>query len=303
MFPKWNHIYTFNFDNVIDFLVADKAKDYDFHYADSGSFKSSGKQGIGYLHNSIAQAQSFSDLIFTNYQYGNKIGNNDNHLYYPLLNDINGHKKDLIIIGSQFNEQQLYSYIFNEKRGVRKDLKIIHISYGKKPNYGYAAEKLLNDTNWVNCSAKSFLEFLRRNRHKTRNISIEGAIMINKIFIDSIHKGEKFTKSKFYSAKQDDNCQWYGIMNNFDVIRENYEIVKQEVLNAFVKAAISKVVAVIYGTGGCGKSTLLRRLALELAHEFKSKIIWVKDRQLENFIKNGLPGRRENCSNKNKFNA
>ena len=114
LIPTWNHIYTFNFDNVLDVLVSDKKEKYEFQYLESGSFSPEKKQGIGYLHNSILKANSTSDLVFTNDQYGTKIleKGQDNHLYYALLNDIKTHKKNLVIIGCQFNEQSIYAYLF-----------------------------------------------------------------------------------------------------------------------------------------------------------------------------------------------
>ncbi|MBK6915418.1 MAG: hypothetical protein IPH11_17775 [Ignavibacteriales bacterium] len=134
---------------------------------------------------------------------------------------------------------------------------------------------------------KLFLQFLQDNKDKIENIHIEGAEVINSTFIRRIKNGKQFTKPDFYTAKQDENCQWYGVINNYDVVRNDYGKVKTIASSCFDKPRTYKVVAVVHGFGGCGKSTLLRRLAVELCNE-SFKFIWVKDRGFENFTDNGL---------------
>jgi hypothetical protein len=301
LIPKWSHIYTFNFDNVLDLLILDKGLNYEVQYYEAGSFSPANKRGIGYLHNSILRSESIGDLVFTRYQYAEKIleKGKDNHLYYALLNDIKIHKKNLFIIGCQFNEETIYTYLLNKERGIREDLKIINISFNSKPNYGFEIENVLKNNYWINCSAESFLTFLQENKHKLIDLSLDGADVINYSFIDKIKKGAVFSKAQFYSAKQDDHCQWYGILNGYDIFRKDYETIKNAVLNAFSIVSISKVAAIIHGTGGSGKSTVLRRLAIEVSEALQdAEVIWVKDRSLKEFKKNALPKIKEDKDHK-----
>ncbi|MFN8356728.1 MAG: DnaA/Hda family protein [Spirosomataceae bacterium] len=169
LLPQWARIYTFNFDNVLDVLIEEVKDSYEVQYYEAGSFSPANKKGIGYLHNSILKANSISDLVFTNTQYGEKILSKDNHLYFSLFNDVKIHHKNLVIIGCQFNEQTVYTYLFNTNRGIRDDLKIINVNFSKtntRPNYGLDVEKKLNDNNWINCSATDFLHFLKKNESK-----------------------------------------------------------------------------------------------------------------------------------------
>jgi len=145
---------------------------------------------------------------------------------------------------------------------------------------------------------EAFLNLLIDNKHKIRLVDLPGSLTIDKAFEDIIKKGKSFGRSQFYSAKQDDNCQWYGIINGFDVIWRDYPKIKEEVLQAFSTISISKVVAVVYGTGGCGKSTLLRRLALEIYKEADFETIWVEDNQLESFVSEALPNIQADIENK-----
>lgn len=222
-------------------------------------------------------------------------------LYDVLHGDVNTNLKNLIIVGTQFNEQIVFDKFFD---GLNSDdIKIYHFDLKNDDvrekeqfyNRDYTFIKLEDDKG--NRGTGLFLQFLSENKHKIKNISFEGALTIDQGFVDAINKGEEFSKSKFYSAKQDDNCQWYGILNDFDVVRKVYPEIKNDVLNSFSKIKIYKVAAVIHGTGGCGKSTLLRRLALELIDESGFEIIWVKNRQLENFVSTALPEIRTDMEN------
>jgi len=162
--PNWSRIYTFNFDNVLDVLIGRYIDEYEIHNHDVGSFSSANKIGIGYLHNSIIKANGINDLVFTNSQYAQQIFNKDNHLYFSLLNDIEKHHKNLLIIGCGFVEQSVYAYLHS--RINRTDLKIIHINFKDRPNYGLEFEKKVKDIIWINCTAESFLQFLSENLEK-----------------------------------------------------------------------------------------------------------------------------------------
>jgi hypothetical protein len=50
---------------------------------------------------------------------------------------------------------------------------------------------------------------------------LDGAITISQYYIYKISEGKTFSKSKFYSAKQDDDCQWYGVLEPVQYLRSN----------------------------------------------------------------------------------
>ena len=139
------------------------------------------------------------------------------------------------------------------------------------------------------------------NDLKTKTLEISGATIINEEFIDDIKKRE-FSMAEFYTAKQNENCQWYGILNSFDIIRKDYNKIKDIVIKSF-KEQSSGISSIIYGSGGCGKSTLLRRLAVELSQEQvqkslqeKIKIVWLNDNGFEDFYSKGLSILEQNYS-------
>lgn len=132
----------------------------------------------------------------------------------------------------------------------------------------------------------------------TEKFSIAGATIIDKEFINEIKKKE-FSMAEFYTAKQNEDCQWYGIIKHWDIERTIYPEVKVTVENCFAKERSYKVSAVIHGEGGSGKSTLLRRLAIDLSSSEKFKIIWLYD--FEEFLNgnqlNGIPSGWEEIKN------
>ena len=92
----------------------------------------------------------------------------------------------------------------------------------------------------------------------------------------------------FYLAKQYDDCQWWGIIKNWDVERDAYQRIKKEAIDAFNDDFRQpKIAAFIYGRGGSGKSTLLRRLAYDLKDE-DFAVLWLNDKGISRFYENGL---------------
>lgn len=108
-----------------------------------------------------------------------------------------------------------------------------------------------------------------------QGLRLEGALVIDADFrqrvetLTDIHSHEDF-----YLAKKDNNCQWYGVTQNWDHPRsEHFEIV-EKVKNCFNYG--NRIPVVITGRGGTGKSTFLRRLAISLVAE-KFKTLWIDD--------------------------
>ncbi|MCF2221070.1 hypothetical protein H9Q08_17425 [Chryseobacterium sp. PS-8] len=121
-------------------------------------------------------------------------------------------------------------------------------------------------------------------------------ISINQNFVKQIKDGKVFTRQQFYTAKQNDNCQWYGVLNSFDIKRGQHDEIKNVLINSFAEQYDLKVSAVVIGDGGTGKSTLLRRLALDLYKQTSFVILWLITESLEGFAKEGLEEIEKNRS-------
>ncbi len=140
---------------------------------------------------------------------------------------------------------------------------------------------------------------------KPQQLEIPGVKIIDEHFISKIENGTKFSHAEFYTAKQDEDCQWYGILKNYAVNRNDYTTIKPIALNAFKRRRTFKVSAVIYGAGGSGKSTLLRKLAVDLCRESKLmdkedafQVIWLNDNSFKDFADKGISA-IEDQKNKN----
>ena len=116
---------------------------------------------------------------------------------------------------------------------------------------------------------------------------VPGTTIINEAYYQDTKKAYSFTKSQFYTAKLDPRCQWYGIIEGFDITRKEYESVKKVALESFQLYRTLKVSAVVSGDGGCGKSTLLRWLAIDLKDQ-EFVVLWVNEREFTDFVTQGL---------------
>lgn len=126
-----------------------------------------------------------------------------------------------------------------------------------------------------------------------QTFKIPGAMIIDEDFVENL-KNYDFTMAEFYTAKQNDNCQWYGVMKGWDVERKNYHAIKNTVENAFEKERTYKVSAVVHGDGGSGKSTLLRRVALDLAENNQFTVLWLQNNEFHSFQSHGIEAITEN---------
>ena len=118
-------------------------------------------------------------------------------------------------------------------------------------------------------------------------ISIVGTTTINENFVNRIKSGQTYTKEEFYTAKQNDDCQWFGIASDYDVVRLKYDRIKQVIEESIYEDRTYKVAAIIHGDGGCGKSTILRRLAIDF-HQKDFQVIWLNDTFFDDFVLTGL---------------
>lgn len=124
--------------------------------------------------------------------------------------------------------------------------------------------------------------------HSLNRRQMPAAQVIDNAFMHTINTGPQFSREQFLSAKQDEDCQWFGIVSDFDVERAEYPRIKSVALAAFDHRSTSKVSLLVSGPGGIGKSTLLRRLAIDMARSQKATVIWVEDLKLDEFVKSSL---------------
>lgn len=126
--------------------------------------------------------------------------------------------------------------------------------------------------------------------------NIPGVTVIDENFRKKIQEGKAFSRAEFYTAKQNDHCQWFGILHHYDIERNLYLDIKTSLENSFKKELTYKVAAVLQGDGGCGKSTVLRKLALDWCREAPFSVVWLMPESLEDFVKDGLEVIKENSS-------
>lgn len=122
---------------------------------------------------------------------------------------------------------------------------------------------------------------------KTETFLIPGATIIDKAFIEKVKSGKTFTMPEFYGAKQNNYCQWYGIIHDYDVERKGCQKLKETLLDSFIEEKDGKVSAIVHGSGGSGKSTVLRRIAVDF-HQESFAVIWLERSRVEEFVKSGL---------------
>lgn len=134
-------------------------------------------------------------------------------------------------------------------------------------------------------------DILSARKTKTNNrekLHIAGAIIIDKEFIQNVKSGKSFTMPEFYTAKQNEACQWYGIIAGYDVQRDIYPEIKKIAKESFFDTSVTiKVSLVLCGAGGVGKSTILRKIAIELAKE-PFTVLWIKNTHIREFIEKDL---------------
>src|SRR6185437_14543223 len=111
----------------------------------------------------------------------------------------------------------------------------------------------------------------------TPKLPLQGAIYIDPEFFENIKaENASTTTREFYLSKLEPYCQWYGIMEDWDYPRGQFEFLGQIALNAFKGENAESVIAVVTGDSGNGKSTLLRRLAFTLK-EADFHTIWINN--------------------------
>jgi hypothetical protein len=139
---------------------------------------------------------------------------------------------------------------------------------------------------------KDFIEDVFSTKERDLYVSeerleIDGIKIIDKSFIEKVKTGKHFTEPEFYGATQNNDCQFYGIINEYDIVRKGYDDLKKVIIDSFIKEKDEKVTAIICGSGGSGKSTVLRRTAFDL-HNEPIHIVWIEDDNIEAFVEKGF---------------
>ncbi|HLO54117.1 MAG TPA: restriction endonuclease [Saprospiraceae bacterium] len=118
----------------------------------------------------------------------------------------------------------------------------------------------------------------RLKQNYTLNGIKHGVDIINTDFIDTLREEEKASKPnifRYYTSSEVNNVQWYGILNEWDVKRNDlFNFIKninESFSNEFIE---SRVGGIILGEGGSGKSVFLRRIAFEICVNQKDIVTW-----------------------------
>jgi hypothetical protein len=107
----------------------------------------------------------------------------------------------------------------------------------------------------------------------------DGDEIINTHFIQTLKAEEATAKPnifQYYTSGSINNVQWYGILNEWDAIREELHVnFLQSIHDSFSSDFIeSKIAGLILGEGGAGKSVFLRRIAVTIAKNHKDMVVW-----------------------------
>ncbi|MBB4807060.1 hypothetical protein HNP38_002364 [Chryseobacterium defluvii] len=219
------------------------------------------------------------------------------------------------------NYTQLRSYLAGEKFSNSYETKLIeleHLVYTEKSINRHIENGLPKNNNeqaieiysfyfggyraFFRCFTKEFLELRIKQKKEfiedvysqkendssvsEERLEIAGATIIDEEFIETIKTGKHFTEPEFYVAKQN-NCQWYGITQGYDIIRKGYSDLKNIIVGSFTEENHEKVTAIVHGSGGSGKSTVLRRLAIDL-HKEQLNVLWLERLKIREFEEQGL---------------
>jgi hypothetical protein len=293
----WRNIYTLNFDNVLEILLTRNLRRKYTTYSYPSATIGDGIFNIYHLHGMITPDSTLDKIVFTPTSYL-QLEDNENSLYNVLHGDVGTLKKKIIIVGSQFKEKIIRKKFFkglpNDKsvQIYHFDTKSVLSPVPEYQNRDYTFIKLEDEKG--NKGTTLFLKFLQDHRSHIENITISGTDLINDAFIDRVKSAGKasgYGPEDFYLAKQKNDCQWYGVINHWDVERPKYIQIKEAIQRIIRnnKDDDPKIIYHVLGRGGSGKSTLLRRLAIDLSDEDFS-VVWIRDDvdEIEKFSQQGL---------------
>ena len=291
--PKWHNVFTLNFDNVLSKL---EPHDYEILYypQHTGRQKPSLLHAHGYIE---AINNIYEDIVFSARQY-TKLNHAGHDLYDVLHGDVrNG--KNLIIVGTQFREPVIRNKFFDGLEDFT-DTQIFHFDidnniarnspdfHEKDYNFIKLEDSALLETGDTKngFGTRVFLRFLKQNKSKIFELAYSGVRTINQSFKNkTLEKGQRneYSPADFYLGNRNDEYQWYGILNDWDILRNDYPELKDRIVNSFLERSHLNVVSLVIGSGGVGKSTLLRRLAVDCVDE-DFVVIWIDDSNIADFV-------------------
>ncbi|MEP7237961.1 MAG: hypothetical protein ABI685_08855, partial [Ferruginibacter sp.] len=239
------------------------------------------KNGSLYKELSTSDLKDLSTEILNTWSFVDRLANSSNLRFYLQKN-----WPDEIV---SYINNKIPGFSFNDYyESLTDDIILEFVNEGR---YNDGRDLTKDDTFKIEDWAKSKVEEVFKPPHvnpvealKPESITNKGFDFINKTFIESIKdQTQKPKPEDFYLAKRVENCQWYGIIKNWDCVRNNYQEFENKVLQSFNADINKKVVGIVYGAGGTGKSTFLRRLAKNLSDR-QFKTVWVND--INAFISN-----------------
>ena len=139
----------------------------------------------------------------------------------------------------------------------------------------------------------------KKTKQEQEQKLLDGALIINNQFLSGLEKEQSstFEPYQFYTSKINDDCQWYGILKNWDIKRNVLDDLTNQIKRSFDSNIDMKVSAIVSGSGGCGKSTLLRRVAVNLANsDLDLSVVWITN--ASDFLKHSLSSLRQMHNNR-----
>src|ERR1035437_8167076 len=235
--PKWHNIYTLNFDTVLEEIISIRnlsGKYKMYSYPEEPGFETRPSVPlIAHLHGTIL-TKDLDNLVFSDFSF-TKIRSSQQSLYDNLHAEIKSGKK-MLIVGTQFNDSAIDDKLTHDI----PDFVFYHFDTEHNTIEGKKFAENTSTSNYItlfkgedNKGTKLFLQFLQDNKDKIENIEIDGAEIINDEFIKEIKNGIKFSKKNFFTSKLEDNCQWYGVIQKYDIKREKYLSIRDIALQSF----------------------------------------------------------------------
>ena len=230
LIPNWHNIYIFNFDTLLENIINEikPTKEYDIksYPDDKGLINKTTNTSIGHLHG-IITTTDLSKLVLSDKSYSD-LDKSTQSLYDYLHSEI-AHGKKLLVLGTQLHEGVINNKLFHD---IKNDITIYHFDIKHDDFCGLDIANKNNNCKLVtlidsdgNIGTKVFLQFLHANKSKIENIEISGAKVIHEKFIEETTVqglSHNYQPDDFYLAKQYGGCQWYGIINKWDVPRDVY---------------------------------------------------------------------------------
>lgn len=147
----------------------------------------------------------------------------------------------------------------------------------------------------VYCGFEGYYDFISHPIESNEKVSgkatnekyqLAGTTIIDSVFFDNI-KTLNFSMDEFYTAMYNDDCQWFGVIQGWDIERKHFEEIKNKIKDVFESRKILKVSFVVHGNDGVGKTCFLRRIAKELHQEQSFIILWLNNKT-DIFLEEGL---------------